>query len=255
MRKVFLLSSLFAGFLTSLTAQDVFPLRPGDPGAKELADPLVDLNENRLSKQMKSVKESALKVTLTPAFEPKEERVQEFVIQSGGSLSKVSAEAYGRLGYWRVLKLYNGIDTDKLTIGQVIKAPDLLWLLKKEKVVPFLKDAVDDLMAGRAKYMEVEDVIRPRVKGSDKITPSEEDTAKLLEAKKLIANASAKFGEPRKGINGAPNSTLLQLRIVGELIGEIADGTSKTGDKMTLVHHHLGNALTYCIIWAREGFS
>lgn len=263
MRKLFLHGSLFAGLLTSLTAQDVFPIRPGDPGTKELVAPVTDPNDKKLDEQIKPVKEPAPKPKPAPAAkakpaptpEPKEEMIQEFVIESGGSLTKVSAEAYGRLGYWRLLKLYNDADPNKLKIGQVIKAPDLLWLLEQEKVVPLLKDAVDDLMAGRALYMEVEGVIRPKVKGANKVTPSEEDKAKLLEAQKLIATASAKFGKTREGVSGAPNSTLLQLRTVGTLIGDIAKGTSKTGDKMTLVHQHLGNALTYCIIWAREGFS
>ena len=56
--------------------------------------------------------------------------------------------------------------------------------------MPLLKDAAEHMMAGRKKFMEVEAVLRPQVKGSNKVEAGDEDKAKMLEAQKLVAAAS-----------------------------------------------------------------
>ena len=105
--------------------------------------------------------------------------VPEYVIGSGDSLTKISAQAYGRAGYWRVLKLYNECDPSKLKIGQVIKAPDLQWLIEEEGISPLLKDAADSMMEGRKLFMEVEDAM-----DADGLsTPNDEMKAKIAHSK------------------------------------------------------------------------
>ena len=173
----------------------------------------------------------------------------EHVIDSGDSLTKVSAQAYGRAGYWRVLKLHNDCDPAKLKIGQVIKTPDLQWLLEEEGIVPLLKDAADSMMEGRKLFMEVEDAM-----SADGLSaPDDAMKAKIAEAQKLITKSRNLFANKREGVSGLPNSTLLQLRTAGELMGKVAKG-SRVKTNATQVHERFGNAITYGVLWAREGF-
>ncbi len=264
MRKLFpILVGLSSLAAASAFSQDSFPIQPGDPGEADPVKPLADPTAKHLPKVAKAseaVPPPPVEST-TKADTPKpplgvtpKAHLPEYIIKSGDSLTKVSAEAYGRRGYWRLLKLYNDADPNRLKVGQVIKTPEIAWLLEQEGVVPLFADAAEDLMKGRAIFMETEDELRKQVTGANKVAPDEEAKKQIKNAQRLIAAAGEKFAEKREGVSGLPNSTLQQLRTVSKLMGQVAEGTSNTAGKMSLVHEHFGNALTYCIIWAREGF-
>jgi hypothetical protein len=97
--------------------------------------------------------------------------------------------------------------------------------------------------------MEVEDAMDAGGLSS----PNDEMKAKIVEAQKLITQSRNLFADKREGVSGLPNSTLLQLRTAGELMGKVAKGDGvKTNT--TQVHERFGNAITYGVLWAREGF-
>jgi LysM repeat protein len=222
----------------------VDPTGQDDPNAPQPAatpPPIADPKAKPVVKASKST--APISATDRPSAVP------EYVIDSGDSLTKVSAQAYGRAGYWRVLKLYNECDPAKLKIGQVIQAPDLGWLLEEEGIVPLLKDAADSMMEGRKLFMEVEDAMH----AEGLSTPNDEMKTKIVEAQKLITKSRTLFADKRDGVSGLPNSTLLQLRTAGELMGKVAKG-SRVRTNATQVHERFGNAITYGVLWAREGF-
>ena len=245
--------------------QGAFPTKPSEAPVKPVK-PLVDLtgkddpNASKVTITPPSIADPGAKlvvkasvVTATSSAPisatSRKVAVSEYVIGSGDSLTKVPAQAYGRAGYWRVLKLYNECDPAKLKIGQVIKTPNLEWLLEEEGIVPLLKDAADSMMKGRKLFMEVEDAMDAGGLSS----PNDEMKAKIVEAQKLITQSRNLFADKREGVSGLPNSTLLQLRTAGELMGKVAKGDGvKTNT--TQVHERFGNAITYGVLWAREGF-
>ncbi len=253
------------------TGQDVFPRKPSE-AKKDPVPPLVDPTGSDKQAQKPAAEVAAAPVPQPeaepqprftdpdakpkpkPRFtEPKptaEEKahVSEHVIASGDSLTKVSAKAYGRSGYWRLLKLYNDCDPSKLKIGQVVKAPDLDWLLAKENIIPLFQEASDKMMQSRQLFMEAES-------GIDESGLTEDVKGKLAEAQKLLAQSQELFAAKPEGTTGLPNSTIKQLRTVGLLMGDIANGKGSASSKANLAHEHFGNALTYCVIWARDGFN
>lgn len=270
---------LFLVCLPPLVAfgQDSLPIRPGDKPAKvddaippNKPAPKKDVEESKAApaatpdeeKKAESPKtenkapkaESSNKAT--PPASADDAEVPVVVIQSGDSLTKVSSQVYGNGGYHLILKHFNKCDPTKLKIGQVIKTPDLMWLLEKSKVVPLMADAVQEVMDGRKIFMEQEAILRKAAKGSGDAGAVEEGLkAQLLEAQKKFASATQKFNTVREGMKAAPASTSLQLRTVSTLIGELAAGkATKPVAKMDRVHTHLGNALVYAVIWAESGY-
>lgn len=237
----------------TVLGQDVFPTRPSEVQNSPVTDS-VDIAD-------KDPRPGAVTgIEKTPVAEKapgeEEEPVSEHVIASGDSLTGIAAKVYGRAGYWRVLKLYNDCDPAKLTIGQVIRVPDLEWLLEEEGVIPLFEDAADAVMQGRNLIMEAEDAMKEQeMEKSGDVSPDEQTVAKLSKARELLARARELFAEKRKGVAGIPKSMLLQLRTAGELMGEMAANADNDARKMAEVHERLGNAVTYCVIWAREGFN
>lgn len=228
--------------------QDVFPARPSEVPNPPKTEPADTSDPNSKNGAAPGVKESPAAEKLPDG---EEEQVAEHVIASGDSLTAIAAKVYGRAGYWRVLKLYNDCEPSKLKIGQVIRVPELEWLLKQEGVIPLFEDAATAMMQAQSLIIEAEDTMEEQ--GVD--APDEETAAKISEAQKLLARARELFAEKREGVAELPNSMLLQLRTAGELMGEVAAKTGNAETKMAEVHERLGNALTYCVIWAREGFN
>lgn len=239
--KVFLLASGLSGLL----AQDVFPLRPSE------AKPLSNAGANRLSGGQAGT------LGTNASFELDAEgaegaTIRKHVIAQGDNLSRIAAKVYGRAGYWRLLKLYNDCDPSKLKIGQVIEVPDLVWWLKEEGVVEKYEEAATALMKGRSLFMLAEeDLLADPAMAAQ---PPPESVSLISEAQALLAAARDGFATKPEGVTGTPNSALLQLRTASELMGAVAKGDARPSVAMAEVHERLGNALTYCLIWAREGF-
>lgn len=237
--RVMLGVSALCGFALSAWAQDVFPLRPSEATQVPVAD------EDSVEETADPAVEGVSKLTEPPPQGP----IREYVVAVGDNLSKIALRAYGRAGYWRLLKLYNECDPAKLKVGQVLKAPELDWWMEEEGMVPLFEDAVEAMMAGRARFMEMEEALETAGETLDESTREG-----LLQARELLQRAGEAFMREREGVKGEPNSTVQQLRTAGELIQELAGSAFKSQRKRAEVHERLGNALTYGIIWAREGF-
>lgn len=174
-------------------------------------------------------------------------------VKPSGSLSYISAIAYKRPGYWRILKLHNGIAPEKLQAGQQIKAPDLDWLLADCKLTLMYPQVTKDLMTARKMFMEVEDKLEGAIQ-KDTITPTEEDQKKIGEAIALINTARTTLLAKKEGVTSPPSATVLQLRTVTRKMATISGGTTKAAATQNLVHEHFSNALVYAVLWARDGF-
>ena len=174
------------------------------------------------------------------------EQVTLHTIAPGGSLTAVSAEAYGRTRYWRILKLYNEVDPSKLQVGQEIKAPDISWLIAKSGLEHVYPKAVANIMGVKKTLTEIQDRTS---------TPTAEDLTKVKEAAGLIGEAQTLLMKKKPGVKGTPNATLSQLQTVKTHLNHIANKTKKgRTDPNSLAHEHLSNAIVYGVLWAQGDF-
>ncbi len=243
-RILWLAIATLAMYLGVSWGQDAFPLRPSEVPARsgsEASAPSV--TAQRQTAESAATAEPA-PTTQTSGW------VDEYVVAQGDNLSKIASQAYGRAGYWRLLKLYNDCDPEKLIVGQVVRAPDLNAWLEAEGILPLLEEPVTELMKARETFMEAEASMESSGTVADEATK-----ARILEAKTRLERAQALFMEAWEGVTGSPNSMVQQLRTAASLMGEVADGGAAGRErKQAEVHERIGNALTYCIIWARDGF-
>lgn len=182
-----------------------------------------------------------------------EEITSSHTIKPGSSLSLISAKVYSRPGYWRILKLHNGIAPEKLQAGQVIKAPGLKWLLADSQFTVMYPLVSGDLMLARKIFMDVEDKMEDSIK-DDVIAPSEEDKKQIELAITLIHKCRNTLMEKRIGVKKAPSAAILQLRTAAEKMSLISKGTKKAAATQNLVHEHLSNSIVYSVLWAKDGF-
>jgi len=174
-------------------------------------------------------------------------------VKPGSSLSLISQKAYSRPGYWRVLKLHNGIAPEKLQAGQTIKAPDLVWLLADCNFTKTYPIVSADLMKARSMFMGVETKMKEGIT-NDTIAPAGEDKKKIREAIALIEKCREALGKRKEGVRSVPNAAIMQLRTASRTMETIARGTNQAASKQNLVHEHLSNSIVYTVLWARNDF-
>lgn len=174
------------------------------------------------------------------------EKVTLHTIAPGGSLTAVSAEAYGLTRYWRILKLYNKVDPSKLQVGQEIKAPDISWLIANSGLEHVYPKAVANIMGVKKTLTEIQD--RTSILTA-------EDLTRVKEAAGLIGEAQTLLMKKKPGVTGTPNATLNQLLTVKIHLNHIANKTRKgRTDPHSLAHEHLSNAIVYGVLWAQDDF-
>ncbi len=181
------------------------------------------------------------------------EKSSAHIIEPGGSLSLISAKVYSRPGYWRILKLHNGIAPEKLQAGQLIKAPNLNWLLEDCKFKDKYPEVSTDLMAARQLFMDVEDGLESSIT-NDTITPTEEDKQKIAEAISLIDKCCKTLKANKEGVRSSPSAAIMQLRNAIKRMVIISGGTKKAAQAQNIVHEHFSNSIVYAVLWARDGF-
>lgn len=191
------------------------------------------------------------------AAEPTSVKIPEVMtsheVKPGSSLSLISQKAYSRPGYWRVLKLHNGIAPEKLQAGQTIKAPDLVWLLADCNFTKTYPIVSADLMKARSMFMGVETKMKEGIT-NDTIAPAGEDKKKIREAIALIEKCREALGKRKEGVRSVPNAAIMQLRTASRTMETIARGTNQAASKQNLVHEHLSNSIVYTVLWARNDF-
>ena len=256
---IILLTVVAPGVLTAQTSPPPAASVPAPSKANSVeVKPLEPAAEPKAVPQAETKPAAKPEEGAKPEEQPAEDAaVPARTIAKGDNLSKISDQVYGNGGYHIVLKYFNKADPKKLKVGQVIKTPELMWLMEHEKVVPLMADAVAEIMEGRAAYMEVEGTLRTAAKAAKRgnVAVDEAVKVKLLEAQTKVAAAMQKFTTKREGMAAVPEVTGLQLRSVSELLGVLASGKSaKYAKDIDMVHVHLANALVYASIWAKKGY-
>ena len=191
-----------------------------------------------------------------PAFEPLDKlKTVEYKLREGETLASVARLRYGHQKYSSVIKLYNHIeDETKVAANQTLRLPDVSDILAQEGLAKVVPQEVNLILCSRAKYDRVLDQLRTL--GSPRGTDSIPDNIKreLFEAADDLRQATENLKLLKPGVSAAPLRTIGQLEECMGQIWELTERLDSYGYDIDMVQQRFALALTYSIIWARDGF-
>lgn len=191
-----------------------------------------------------------------PAFEPlnKLQRV-EYKPREGETLASIARQRYGHQKYSSVIKLYNHIeDETKIAANETLRLPDVSDILAQEGLTNVIPQEVNLILCSRAKYDRVLDQLRALRSPTATDSIPENIKQELFEAAYDLQQATESLKAIKPGINAVPTRMIGQLEeCAGQMIG-LTEGLDSYGYDIDMVQQRFALALTYSIIWARDGF-
>ena len=179
-------------------------------------------------------------------------------LREGDTLASVAALRYGHRNYYRVIKLYNHIeDEGRVEAGATVRLPDISTILAEEGFTKVAAAETELILCSRAKYDRVEGQLRAlrREAGSGRYTVPEGVKRALLEAADDLELACAGLKSSKPEVTKAPGSMVGQLEENVAGMRALAEGSNDGyGYDIDLVRQRYALALTYAVIWTREGF-
>ena len=191
----------------------------------------------------------------TSAFEPRAElHTIDYKLPSGETLNTVATLRYGHRDYYRVIKLYNHLeDEGQVAADHKLRLPDMYAILTEEGVTKVAGQEVTLILCSRAKYDNVLDQLRALRQSHAQL--SKNTKRELLEAADDLQQATESLKQAKPGVNGVPVKMIGQLEQAMTGMRDLADGHFDSyGYDIDMVQQRYALALTYAIIWAREGF-
>jgi len=191
-----------------------------------------------------------------PAFEPLDKlKTVEYKLREGETLASVARLRYGHQKYSSVIKLYNHIeDETKVAANQTLRLPDVSDILAQEGLAKVVPQEVNLILCSRAKYDRVLDQLRTL--GSPRGTDSIPDNIKreLFEAADDLQQATENLKLLKPRVSAAQLRTIGQLEECMGQMWELTERLDSYGYDIDMVQQRFALALTYSIIWARDGF-
>ena len=181
-----------------------------------------------------------------------------YTLREGETLAGVAARRYGHQNYYHVLKLYNRIeDEGHVEAGTAVRLPDISAILAEEGFTRVASAEAGLILCSRAKYDRVAGRLWAlrREAGAGAYTVPDGLRQALLEAADDLEQASEGLKGNKPGVVKAPGSMVGQLEENIAGMRALAEGASDGyGYDIDMVQQRYALALTYAIIWAREGF-
>ena len=202
--------------------------------------------------RQKRVKRYSHEHLQTSALEPGAElHTIDYKIPRGETLNGVAQLRYGHRNYYRVIKLYNHLaDEAQVAADDKLRLPDISAILAEEGLNKVAAQEVTLILCSRAKYDKVVDQLR-----AHRPQLSEDTKRELLEAADDLQQATESLKQPKPGVSGAPLKMIGQLEQAMIGMQALAAGHFDSyGYDIDMVQQHYALALTYAIIWARDGF-
>lgn len=190
------------------------------------------------------------------AFEPLAKILAvDYTMQEGETLASVARLRYAHQKYASVIKLYNHIeDETRVKANSTLRLPDMSVILDQEGVTKVIPEEVNLILCARAKYDRVRDQLWNIQRPSDAKAIPEDVKREMLEAADDLQQAIAGMKKAKPGVNAAPLRTIGQLEQSMEGMRTLTERLDNYGYDIDLVQQHFALALTYSIIWARNGF-
>lgn len=174
----------------------------------------------------------------------------EHTLREGETLESVATQRYGHRHYYRVIKLHNHIDDEaQVRASQTLRLPDLSVILAEEGLTKVIPQEVSLILCSRAKYDKVLEQLRAH-------QVSDDVKRQLLEAADDLQQVTKSLRVIKPGMTGAPLRMIGQLEQSMEGMRVFADTGQfdSYGYDIDMVQQRYALALTYAIIWARDGF-
>ena len=191
-----------------------------------------------------------------PAFEPLDKlQTVEYKLREGETLASVARLRYGHQKYSSVIKLYNHIeDETNVAANETLRLPDVSDILAQEGLTKVVPQEVNLILCSRAKYDRILDQLRTLAspRGTDSIP--ENLKQELFEAADDLRQATESLKLLKPGVSAVPARTIGQLEeCLGQMWG-LTEHLDSYGYDIDMVQQRFALALTYAIIWARDGF-
>jgi hypothetical protein len=182
-----------------------------------------------------------------------------YTLREGETLAYAAKLRYGHRNYYRIIKLYNHIENEELVkAGTTLRLPDISTILAEEGFTKVAGAETEMILCSRAKY----DRVRSQLSASrndrplrDRVVVPQTVRQELLEAADDLQQATEGLKAGKPGVGRAPEKMIGQLEQGMEGMRELAEGANDGyGYDIDMVQQRYALALTYAIIWAREGF-
>lgn len=184
-----------------------------------------------------------VKVSVDPATFPV------YKVTSGDRLYNIAHKHYGSGHYGEYLAAYNEIDPSKLKIGQEIRMPGIDDAFNAAGLYPLMDQECSMILKARTDFIALE----PELRALAGKPISTEVKEKLLACRKLVLDAMRALEREKTGVRESPQSVQVQLRSCAENLNRLAKGSYST-KQIASVHQRLGYAISYAIVWARNGY-
>lgn len=191
----------------------------------------------------------------TSALEPRAQlHTVDYKLPSGETLANVARLRYGHQNYYRVIKLYNHLEDEaQVAADYKLRLPDMSVMLAEEGVNKVAAQEMALILCSRAKYDKVVDQLWALHRQNTQLPES--IRRELLEAADDLQQATQSLKQTKPEVSGVPAKMISQLEQAMTGIQDLAEGHFDSyGYDIDMVQQRYALALTYAIIWAREGF-
>ena len=177
----------------------------------------------------------------------------EYKLREGETLASVARLRYGHQHYHRVIKLYNHIeDETQVAANSTLRLPDISAILAEEGLTKVVPQEVNLILCSRAKYDKIVGQLKDLPRGTQSIPDNIKQ--ELFEAADDLQQATESLRVIKPGVNAVPLRTMGQLeQCMWEMRG-LTERLDSYGYDIDMVQQRFALALTYVIIWARDGF-
>lgn len=195
----------------------------------------------------------------TSALEPKAKlNTVEYRLHEGETLAGIAKLRYGHQKYYSVIKLYNHLaDEGQVAAEYTLQLPEMSAMLGEEGLTKVVPQEMALILCSRAKYDKVVDQLWAlRIQSTENYQLPDAVKQELLEAADDLQQATESLKLPKAGVSGVPKHMIGQLEqnMVGMIDLAAGDHADPNGYDIDMVQQRYALALTYAIIWAREGF-
>jgi hypothetical protein len=182
----------------------------------------------------------------------------EITIRPGDTLVSISQLRFGSQHYYKVLMLYNHLETEReLVVGTQLRTPNLRQALMEEIGESIYQPAIEWLACAQIKYRK-EEVQLSQLAGRSQQHPvdmPDDVVHRLMDVSKDLDAAVANLEQLTGSEKTVPSRAIGQLGEAAGLIATLAKGEFDSyGYDRDMVNQRLALAMTYLILWARSGY-
>ena len=180
----------------------------------------------------------------------------DYKLRNGETIAGVAKLRYGHQHYYRVIKLYNHLEDERqIAADHALRLPEMSVILAEEGLTKVAAQEVALILCARAKYDRVVKQLWT-LRTQETYQVPEDVRRELLEAADDLQQATESLKQLRPGVTGVPSHMIGQLEQNIAGMQDLAQGehSDPNGYDIDMVQQRYALALTYAIVWAREGF-